>query len=123
MEYRCPDCASPEVGENPVDSTETRRCLNCGARFGRESAFVTVAEAEAYAAETCTCDKVRGCPPCFRRADSLVGARIRDSQGREWVVEEVDEKDGFPTIGGARYWDRPDEVEVLEPAKGQIKAG
>ena len=59
---------------------------------------------------------MRGCPQCFHRADVLVGATIRDSEGREWKVEDVCEKDGFPTICGERYWDRPDEVEVLHEA-------
>jgi hypothetical protein len=61
----------------------------------------------------CTCDEVRGCPQCFDRAEQLIGATVRDSQGRVWRVTEVGEKDGFPTIGGERYWDRPDDVEVL----------
>ena len=65
---------------------------------------------------SCTCSDVRGCPQCFHRADELVGATVRDSQSRVWKVEDVGEKDGFPTIGGERYWDRPDEVEVLHEA-------
>lgn len=64
----------------------------------------------------CTCDKVRGCPQCFHRADALVGATVRDHLGREWEVEEVGEKDGFPTVCGECYWDRPDEVTVLQAA-------
>ena len=64
----------------------------------------------------CACDAMRGCPPCFQRAEGLVGATVRDSYGREWRVTDVGEKNGFPTICGERYWDRPDEVEVLHEA-------
>jgi hypothetical protein len=116
MELRCPDCCSPEAAL--IDRGSRFECGNCAAEFIREEAFVTVADAEAYAAEqrACTCDRLRGCPQCFQRADDLVGVLIRDSQGREWVVEDVGEKDGFPTIGGRHYWDRPGEVTVLRPA-------
>jgi hypothetical protein len=118
MELRCPDCVSPEVDASLEGSVEKLRCGNCGAGFQREEALVSVADAEAYAEESCacTCDEVRGCPQCFQRADELVGAVVRDWQGREWEVEDVGEKDGFPTIRGKRYWDRPDEVEVLHEA-------
>ncbi len=47
MEPRCPECCSPEVAPDPQGSAEARRCGNCGARFSRGAAFVTVAEAEA----------------------------------------------------------------------------
>lgn len=114
MELRCPECCSPEVAE--AKRGFGLRCGNCGASFERGEALVSVADAEAFADERCVCDDVRGCPPCFDRADALVGARIRDSQGREWRVEDVGEKNGFPTIRGERYWDRPDEVTVLRPA-------
>jgi hypothetical protein len=90
------------------------RCGNCGARFERAEALVSVADAEAHAAYLYEDD--RADPICFERAEELVGATVRDSQGREWVVEEVGEKDGWPTIGGKHYWDRPDEVTVLRPA-------
>ncbi|HWO15235.1 MAG TPA: hypothetical protein VNM89_00800 [Solirubrobacterales bacterium] len=113
MELRCPECCSPEV---PTERRGRLRCGNCGAGFERTEALVSVADAEAFADERCVCDDVRGCPPCFDRADALVGARIRDSQGREWRVEDVGEKNGFPTIRGERFWDRPDEVTVLRPA-------
>jgi hypothetical protein len=90
------------------------RCGNCGAGFERGEALVSVAEAEAYAADLYEED--RADPICFERAEQLVGATVRDSQGREWVVEEAGEKDGWPTIAGKHYWDRPDEVTVLRPA-------
>jgi hypothetical protein len=47
MELRCPDCCSPEVAPDSSAAEEGRQCLNCGARFSRESALVTVAEVEA----------------------------------------------------------------------------
>jgi len=116
MELRCPDCCSPEVAL--IDRGTHLECANCGADFERDSALVTVADAEADAAErcACTCDEARGCPQCFQRADDLIGALIRDSHGREWVVEDVGEKDSYPTIGGERFWARPDEVTVLRAA-------
>lgn len=114
MSLRCPDCCSEEVA---LAERGTRlQCGNCGAAFHREEALVTVADAEAHAEAraTCTCDEVRGCPQCFDRAEALLGATVRDSQPRVWQVAEVGEKGGFPTISGERYWDRPDEVEVLD---------
>jgi hypothetical protein len=116
MELRCPDCASPEVAL--IDRGTCLECGNCGAGFTREEAFVTVADAEAFADEArgCTCDTVRGCPQCFQRADDLVGAMIRDSYGAVWRVENVDEKDGFPTIGGSGFWAWVHEIAVIEKA-------
>ncbi|HWW66609.1 MAG TPA: hypothetical protein VNY83_01365 [Solirubrobacterales bacterium] len=118
MELRCPDCVSPEVEPNPRESADAYRCANCGAHFHRDATLVTLADAENYAEEqsACTCDRVRSCPQCFQKADELVGATVRDHLGREWEVEDIGEKNGFPTIRGAFYWDRPDEVEVLKEA-------
>jgi len=64
----------------------------------------------------CTCDAMRGCPRCFARAERLVGALVRDDYGREWGVTEADQKDGFPTVGGERFWARLEDVEVLDEA-------
>jgi hypothetical protein len=113
MTLRCPDCCSEEAA--PVARGTRLECGNCGATFRREQALVSVADADAQAEEraACTCDDVRGCPQCFQRADELVGATVRDSQGHVWKVTDIGEKDGFPTICGERYWDRPDEVEVI----------
>jgi hypothetical protein len=49
MELRCPDCASPEVGM--IDRGTRLECGNCGADFLPEEAFVSVADAEAFAYE------------------------------------------------------------------------
>ncbi len=46
MELRCPDCCSPEVVPDPRKSPGARRCGNCSASFNRDSALVTVADAE-----------------------------------------------------------------------------
>ena len=112
MELRCPDCASPEVED---DGGERSHCDNCGARFEHESCLISLSEARAFAAELgiCTCDSVRGCPQCFQRAEGLLGALIRDPYDREWLVENVDEKDGFPTVGGGGFWAWAHEVIVL----------
>jgi hypothetical protein len=118
MEPHCPDCCSPEVEPDPDRSPDVRLCGNCDTRFHRDSILVTLADAEAYAEEqrACTCNKVRGCPQYFQRADELVGARVRDHLGREWEVRDVGEKNGFPTISGSDYWDYPNEVSVVKAA-------
>ena len=66
-----------------------------------------------YDEPPCTCSDVRGCPQCFDRAERLVGAAVRDEQGREWEVTEVDEKDGFPTLAGEDRWAYLSDVEVV----------
>jgi hypothetical protein len=121
IELRCPDCCSPEVED---DGGTRRLCDNCGARFEHDSCLISLSEARAFAAELgiCTCDSVRGCPQCFARADELVGALVRDHLGREWQVLDVDEKDGFPTLGGESYWDYVDQVEVLRPPSDESGA-
>jgi hypothetical protein len=48
MELRCPQCCSPEVEPDPQGSDEGRRCANCGERFPRGTALVTVLNAEAH---------------------------------------------------------------------------
>jgi hypothetical protein len=118
IKFLCPRCISPEI-EEPAGTSETQCiCENCGARFGPDSRLISVSEARAFAAElgACTCDRTRGCPQCFQRADELVGSLIRDAIGAEWVVEDVDEKDVIPTIGGAGHWAWVHEATVLRPA-------
>jgi hypothetical protein len=116
MSLRCPDCVSEDAA--PVDRGTRLECGNCGAAFARERALVTIADAEAHAEHgaSCACSDLRGCPRCFDRAERLIGAIVRDSQGREWEVTEVDEKDGFPTVCGERFWARLDDVQVLDEA-------
>jgi hypothetical protein len=46
MELRCPDCLSPEVGPRVDDGPDDLRCDNCGERFERDEAFMTVRDAE-----------------------------------------------------------------------------
>ncbi len=112
MELRCPECCSPEVTYG--ERGGRLRCGNCGARFEREEALVSVADAEAHAAYLYEDD--RADPICFERAEELVGAAVRDSQGREWTVERSGEKGGRPTISCERFWDRPEAATVLRPA-------
>jgi hypothetical protein len=47
MQLRCPDCCSPEVLSAPRKSPGALRCGNCRSSFHRDSALVTVADAEA----------------------------------------------------------------------------
>jgi hypothetical protein len=117
MSLRCPDCVSEDAA--PVDRGTRLECGNCGAAFARERALVTIADAEAHAEHgaSCACSDLRGCPRCFDRAERLIGAIVRDSQAREWEVTEVDEKDGFPTVCGERFWARIGDVEVLDEAR------
>jgi hypothetical protein len=133
MKPRCPDCCSSEIERIAELDSPARRttyafhaglseddfyCSSCGTALERASALVTLADAEAYAdaQRICTCDELRGCPQCFQRAEELIGATVRDCFDREWEVIGVDEKDGFPTIGGETCWGRPDEVTVLRAA-------
>lgn len=51
MELRCPDCCSPKVLGSPRKSPGALRCGNCRANFHRDSALVTVADAESNAVE------------------------------------------------------------------------
>jgi len=66
-----------------------------------------------YEEPPCTCSDVRGCPQCFDRAQTLIGATVRDRQSCEWVVTGVDEKDGFPTVCGEDRWAFLRDVEVV----------
>jgi len=61
----------------------------------------------------CTCSASRGCPQCFARAEEMIGADVRDEQGREWQVTDVDEKDGFPTVCSEDRWAFFSDVEVI----------
>jgi hypothetical protein len=47
-----PKCASPGAMPDRQFGEEVRRCAKCGARFPRESALVTVRDAEAHRSET-----------------------------------------------------------------------
>jgi hypothetical protein len=113
MLLRCPHCASPEV-TSVADRADMLTCENCDATFGRHEALISLAESEERSA--CTCSDVRGCPQCFQRADEMVGAIVRDGEGREWQVTDTDEKDGFPTVCGEGRWANLDEVTVLRRA-------
>jgi hypothetical protein len=114
MKPRCPSCTSTSLEALPAREAALR-CRSCRARFARGQALVRIVEAEAYATEKslCTCDERRGCPQCFRRAEALVGMKVRDRFGREWRVRSAGEKDRFPTIHGDVFWDLPDQVEIV----------
>lgn len=96
-------------GESPV--AFTLRLLE--ELTAEANGLIASAAANAEQAMPCTCSDVRGCPQCFDRAEGLIGALVRDERGREWEVVETDEKDGFPTVCGERFWARVDDVEVL----------
>lgn len=67
-----------------------------------------------YEDAPCTCSPSRGCPQCFSRADAMVGKTVRDGDGHEWKVTDVDEKDGFPTVCDEDRWAYLADVEVVE---------
>lgn len=123
MLLRCPHCASPEV-TSVADQPDMLACENCDATFQRSAALLSLGAAEARAEQrsACTCSDVRGCPQCFQRAEEMVGALIRDGEGREWEVTHTDEKDGFPTLGGEDHWDYLDDVTVVRKAVGRTYA-
>lgn len=53
MELRCPECVSPEVERTDLGQiADERRCGNCGARFPRRRALVTVLDAETLRLDT-----------------------------------------------------------------------
>lgn len=56
MNLLCPECCSEEAAL--VDRGRRCECGNCGARFTREEALVTVADAEAHAEQRA--ESVRG---------------------------------------------------------------
>lgn len=53
MELRCPECVSPEVEPTELDQiADQHDCRNCGARFPRRQALVTVLDAETPRVDT-----------------------------------------------------------------------
>ena len=120
MKSHCPVCAGPEL-EPTVANPPRLFCENFEPGFPAADALVSFATlldlAEGLSA--CTCDDAHGAPRCFRRAEEMIGATVRDSRGRTWKVTDVDQKDGLPTIVGDAYRDRPGEVEILTPASAQ----
>jgi hypothetical protein len=94
MELRCPDCASPEVAL--IDRGTRLECGNCGAEFTREQSFVTVADAEAYAA-------ARGCPDrssaeLFRFDLAKARTAIADPDGAIWPVNSFSDADELHSL-------------------------
>lgn len=95
MELRCPDCASPEVAL--IDRGTRLECGNCGAEFVREEAFVSVADADAYAAEC------RGCTseeqvPLFRFDLGRASHSIADPNGAIWPVNSFTDADELNSL-------------------------
>ena len=62
MNLRCPECMSEVT--RPDDPAGDLRCENCGERFGRAEAMVSVADAESYAEDLagrrCACGHPSG---------------------------------------------------------------
>lgn len=80
MELRCPECCSPEIGPRADDASKAMRCENCGERFGREEALVSIADAE-----------TRPVPPVpeelFGFDAGRAEAELGDPRGRIWAIE------------------------------------
>jgi ribosomal protein S27AE len=90
MELRCPDCASPEV--TLIDRGTRLECGNCGAEFVREEAFVSVADADAYAAECRGCNSEEE-EPMFRFDLRRACHSINDPNGAIWPVNSFTDAD------------------------------
>lgn len=90
MELRCPDCASPEVAL--IDRGARLECGNCGAEFVREEAFVSVADADAYAAERRGCNSEEE-EPMFRFDLRRASHSINDANGAIWPVNSFTDAD------------------------------
>jgi hypothetical protein len=87
MEFRCPDCASPEGEANPQESADAYRCANCGARFHRDSALVTLVTAEAEM------QRPAFNPELFRLDRARTLASINDPDGALWPVNAYSDAD------------------------------
>jgi hypothetical protein len=120
MELRCPDCASPEVAM--IDCGTRLECGNCGAEFVREEAFVSVADADASAAEA---DLRTGAEARERKAGSEISlfrfdsdrARraINDGDGAIWPVNSFSDADELNNLFEAAL-----EAQVI--ARGEAGA-
>jgi len=86
MELRCPECASPEVEPDPQEGDEARRCANCGARFPRDSAFVSVLEAEAYRGDVTP-------PQLFAFNPTLAEMELRKGDGAITTINPYSDAD------------------------------
>lgn len=105
MELRCPECASPEIEPDPQGGDEARRCANCGARFPRDSAFVTVLEAEAYRGEVTP-------PQLFAFNPTLAEIELRKGDGAITAINPYSDADELH-----RLLDGAQAVEVVESAR------
>jgi hypothetical protein len=85
MELRCPDCVSPEVENDPAGKGEALRCDNCGARFPRDSALVTVLEAAAY--------RGKEPPPLFTFNPEVAAIELRNGDGAIRTVNPYSDAD------------------------------
>lgn len=98
MELRCPDCASPEVAL--IGHGTRLGCGNCGAELAREEAFVSVADAEAYAAESLErSSKQEGTSAALFRFDACRAAgAINDADGAIWPVNSFADADELNSL-------------------------
>ena len=95
MELRCPDCASPEVAL--IDRGSRLECGNCGTEFGRDEAFVSVADAEAYAAEYPGCTSEEQVP-LFQFDLRRASHGINDPNGAIWPVNSFTDADELNSL-------------------------
>lgn len=96
MELRCPDCASPEVAL--IDRGTRLECGNCGAEFVREEAFVSVADAEALAADSRSPSKGGEETTTFEFDPDRARRAINDADGTIWPVNSFSDADELNTL-------------------------
>jgi len=107
MELRCPECASPEVEPDSQGRGEARRCANCGARFARDSAFVTVLEAEAYRGEATP-------PQLFTFNPTLAATELRKGDGAITAINPYSDADELH-----RLLDGAQAARIIESARAR----
>ncbi|MBS1893605.1 MAG: hypothetical protein JST59_20080 [Actinobacteria bacterium] len=105
MELRCPDCLSPEVGPQADGPAGRLRCGNCGGRFERDEAFVSVAEAES---------RLPAAVPdeLFEFDAERALAELEDLGGRLWAVEPDADADELN-----RLLDAAQTITVIRPRR------
>lgn len=87
MEFRCPECVSPEV--EPFEYEQ--RCANCGARFPRRQALVTVLDAETPRLEISP-------PPLFTFDPSLAEHQLRHERGSMATIDAYSDAEELQTL-------------------------
>jgi hypothetical protein len=107
MELRCPECVSPEVEHDPRGGDDARRCANCGAGFPRDSAFVSVLEAEAYRGKATP-------PSLFTFRPEVAAIELRKGDGAITTINPYSDADELH-----RLLDGAQAAKIVESARAR----